>query len=173
MPTFKLNGKNLVHFAAFKNHIGFYPIPSGIKAFKKEVSPYKQGKGSIQFRIDYPVPYDLVDDKDFTVDMVDDYQVLVLQTNDYADTTVENKANILQAISQGTNVLVFTTKSGGGGPATFVLTFESQASRFMTVRPVPNNCEIPASTALRTLGSPRTESSNNWDSIGCQETFLS
>ena len=60
MPTFKLNGKNLVHFAAFKNHIGFYPVPSGIEAFKKELSPYKQGKGSIQFPIDKPIPYDLV-----------------------------------------------------------------------------------------------------------------
>lgn len=60
MPTFKLNGKNLVHFAAFKDHIGFYPIPSGIEAFKKELSPYKQGKGSVQFPIDRPIPYDLV-----------------------------------------------------------------------------------------------------------------
>jgi uncharacterized protein YdhG (YjbR/CyaY superfamily) len=60
MPTFQLNGKNLVFFAAFKNHIGFYPIPSGITAFKKELSPYKQGKGSIQFLLDSPIPYDLV-----------------------------------------------------------------------------------------------------------------
>jgi uncharacterized protein YdhG (YjbR/CyaY superfamily) len=60
MPTFKLNSKNLVHFAAFKNHIGFYPIPSGIEAFKKELSPYKQGKGSVQFPLDKPVPYGLV-----------------------------------------------------------------------------------------------------------------
>src|SRR3990172_10872995 len=60
MPTFKLKGKNLVHFAAFKNHIGFYPIPSGIEAFKKELSSYKQGKGSVQFPMDKPIPYDLV-----------------------------------------------------------------------------------------------------------------
>ncbi len=60
MPTFRLNGKNLVHFAAFKNHIGFYPIPSGITAFKKELSVYKQGKGSVQFPLDRPLPYDLV-----------------------------------------------------------------------------------------------------------------
>jgi uncharacterized protein YdhG (YjbR/CyaY superfamily) len=60
MPTFRLNGKNLVYFAAFKNHIGFYPIPSGIEAFKKELSPYKQGKGSVQFPLDKPVPYELV-----------------------------------------------------------------------------------------------------------------
>jgi len=60
MPTFKLNGKNLVHFAAFKHHIGFYPIPSGIAAFQKELSVYKQGKGSVQFPLDKPMPYDLV-----------------------------------------------------------------------------------------------------------------
>ena len=60
MPTFKLNGKGLVYFAAFKNHIGFYPIPSGIEAFKKELSRYKQGKGSVQFPIDKPIPYDIV-----------------------------------------------------------------------------------------------------------------
>src|SRR5881397_83743 len=60
MPTFKLNGKNLVHFAGYKNHIGFYPVPSGIRAFKKELSQYRTGKGSVQFPIDKPVPYDLV-----------------------------------------------------------------------------------------------------------------
>ncbi|HWM51771.1 MAG TPA: DUF1801 domain-containing protein [Thermoplasmata archaeon] len=60
MPTFKLNGKGLVYFAAFKNHIGFYPIPSGVKAFEKELSPYKQGKGSVQFPIDKPIPHELV-----------------------------------------------------------------------------------------------------------------
>jgi uncharacterized protein YdhG (YjbR/CyaY superfamily) len=60
MPTFRLAGKNLVHFAAFAHHIGFYPIPSGISAFKKELSCYKQGKGSVQFPLDEPVPYDLV-----------------------------------------------------------------------------------------------------------------
>jgi len=60
MPTFKLNGKNLVHFAAFKNHIGFYPIPSGIEAFKEELSAYKQGKGSVQFPLDKPIPYELI-----------------------------------------------------------------------------------------------------------------
>ena len=60
MPTFKLNGKNLVYFAGYKNHIGFYPVPSGIRAFKKELSQYKTGKGSVQFAIDKPVPHDLV-----------------------------------------------------------------------------------------------------------------
>ncbi len=56
IPTFKLNG-NLVHFAAFKNHIGFYPTSSGTAAFKKELSMYKGGKGTVQFPIDKPVPY--------------------------------------------------------------------------------------------------------------------
>jgi uncharacterized protein YdhG (YjbR/CyaY superfamily) len=60
MPTFKLNGKNLVHFAGYKKHIGFYPVPSGIKAFKMELSRYKGGKGSVQFPLDKPIPYDLV-----------------------------------------------------------------------------------------------------------------
>ena len=58
MPTFKLNG-NLVHFAAFKNHIGFYPTPSAIEAFGKEISQYKWAKGSIQFPLDKPIPFDL------------------------------------------------------------------------------------------------------------------
>ena len=60
MPTFKLNG-NLVHFAAFKDHIGFYPIPSGIEAFKEELSPYIRGKGTVQFPLDKPIPYELVE----------------------------------------------------------------------------------------------------------------
>jgi len=60
MPTFKLNGKNLVHFAAWKNHVGFYPIPSGIEAFKKELEPYEKSKGSVQFPLDKPIPYGLV-----------------------------------------------------------------------------------------------------------------
>ncbi len=59
MPTFKLHG-NLVHFAAFKKHIGFYPVPSGIEAFQDELSAYVQGKGSVQFPLDQPTPYDLI-----------------------------------------------------------------------------------------------------------------
>ena len=59
MPTFTLQG-NLVHFAAFKSHIGFYPVPSGIEAFKDELAVYKQGKGSVQFPLDQPIPYDLI-----------------------------------------------------------------------------------------------------------------
>jgi uncharacterized protein YdhG (YjbR/CyaY superfamily) len=60
MPTFKLNG-NLVHFAAFKNHIGFYPIPSGIEAFKQELSPFVAGRGTLRFPLDKPIPYDLIE----------------------------------------------------------------------------------------------------------------
>ena len=59
MPTFTLHG-NLVHFAAFKNHIGFYPTPSGIEAFKQELSPYKGAKGSVQFPMDQPLPLALI-----------------------------------------------------------------------------------------------------------------
>ena len=59
MPTFKLNG-NLVHFAAFKHHIGFYPTPSAISAFEKQLSPYKTSKGAVQFPHDKPIPYELV-----------------------------------------------------------------------------------------------------------------
>ncbi|AIQ51919.1 iron chaperone [Paenibacillus sp. FSL R7-0331] len=59
MPTFDLYG-NLVHFAAFKKHIGFYPAPRGIEAFKDELSVYKGAKGSVQFPLDQPMPYDLI-----------------------------------------------------------------------------------------------------------------
>jgi len=60
IPTFDLNGHHLVHFAGFKNHIGFYPVPSGIEAFKEELAPYKSGKGSAQFPLGQPIPADLV-----------------------------------------------------------------------------------------------------------------
>jgi uncharacterized protein YdhG (YjbR/CyaY superfamily) len=60
MPTFKLKG-NLVHFAAYKNHIGLYPAPSGIEKFKKELSVYKGAKGSVQFPIDKPLPLKLIE----------------------------------------------------------------------------------------------------------------
>jgi uncharacterized protein YdhG (YjbR/CyaY superfamily) len=59
MPTFRLNG-NLVHFAAFQNHIGFYPTPSGIEKFKDELSVYESAKGSVQFPLDQPIPYGLI-----------------------------------------------------------------------------------------------------------------
>lgn len=59
MPTFTLHG-NLVHFAAFKHHIGFYPTPTGIEAFQKELAPYKGAKGSVQFPLDQPLPLPLI-----------------------------------------------------------------------------------------------------------------
>ena len=59
MPTFYLKG-NLVHFAAFQKHIGFYPIPTGIKKFEKELSVYHMGKGSVQFPLDKPISYELI-----------------------------------------------------------------------------------------------------------------
>ena len=59
MPTFVLNG-NLVHFAAYKNHIGFYPAPSGIDTFIDELAPYRTGKGTLQFPIDKPIPFDII-----------------------------------------------------------------------------------------------------------------
>lgn len=59
IPTFVLKG-NLVHFAAFKNHIGFYPTPQGIEEFADELAPYASGKGSAQFPLDKPIPFDLI-----------------------------------------------------------------------------------------------------------------
>ena len=59
IPTFALHG-NLVHFAAFKNHIGFYGTPDGHAAFAAELAGYKQGKGSVQFPLDQPLPLDLI-----------------------------------------------------------------------------------------------------------------
>ena len=59
MPTFMLKG-NLVYFAAFKKHIGFYPIPTGIEKFEKELAVYKQGRGSVQFPLDQRMPYGLI-----------------------------------------------------------------------------------------------------------------
>ena len=60
MPAFKTNGKPLVYFAAFKHHIGFYATPTGHNEFEKELSNYKQGKGSVQFPINKPLPLDLI-----------------------------------------------------------------------------------------------------------------
>jgi uncharacterized protein YdhG (YjbR/CyaY superfamily) len=59
LPTFRLNG-NLIHFGAFKTHIGVYPAPRAIEAFHKELSPYEGGKGTIRFPLDKPIPYDLI-----------------------------------------------------------------------------------------------------------------
>ena len=60
IPTFKLNSKNLVHFSAFKEHIGFYPTPAGIEKFRKELSAYEGAKGSVKFPLNKPIPYALI-----------------------------------------------------------------------------------------------------------------
>lgn len=59
MPTFYFEG-NLVHFAAFRDHIGFYPTPTGVERFEKELIKYSTSKGTIRFPLDEPIPYDLV-----------------------------------------------------------------------------------------------------------------
>ncbi|MGA9138916.1 MAG: DUF1801 domain-containing protein [Methanocella sp.] len=60
MPAFKLNGRPLVYFAPFSDHIGFFPTASGVEAFKDELTGYKTSKGTIQFPLDKPMPLDLV-----------------------------------------------------------------------------------------------------------------
>ena len=60
IPTFDLNGRHLVHFAGFEKHVGFYPVPTGMEAFKEELKSYKTGKGSVQFPLDQPLPTDLI-----------------------------------------------------------------------------------------------------------------
>ena len=60
MPAYKTHGKPLVYFSGFKNHIGFYATPTGHEAFHEALSQYKQGKGSVQFPLDQPIPFDLI-----------------------------------------------------------------------------------------------------------------
>jgi uncharacterized protein YdhG (YjbR/CyaY superfamily) len=60
IPTFDLNGKHLVHFAAYKKHIGFYPTSSGISAFRKELSEFESARGSVRFPLDKPIPLGLI-----------------------------------------------------------------------------------------------------------------
>lgn len=60
IPTFRLRDKNLVHFAAYKNHLGFYPTSSGIRAFKNDISKYKTSKGTVQFPIHEPMPLAII-----------------------------------------------------------------------------------------------------------------
>ncbi len=60
MPAYKINGNILIYFAGYKNHIGLYATPSGHAAFEKELSKFKQGKGSVQFRLDEPLPFSLI-----------------------------------------------------------------------------------------------------------------
>lgn len=62
MPGYKLNGKALVYFAGYEHHVGFYATPTGHKKFEKQLSKYKQGKGSVQFPIDEPMPIKLITD---------------------------------------------------------------------------------------------------------------
>jgi uncharacterized protein YdhG (YjbR/CyaY superfamily) len=61
IPTFTLKGKYLVYFAAFKKHIGLYPAPRGIEKFKKELSVYEGGKGTVRFPLDRPIPFGLIE----------------------------------------------------------------------------------------------------------------
>lgn len=61
MPAYKTNGKPLVYFAGYKKHIGFYATPTGHEEFAEELSIYKQGKGSVQFPINKPIPYELIE----------------------------------------------------------------------------------------------------------------
>ena len=60
IPTFELNGRNLIHFAAWKKHIGMYPIPAGSEAFEKELAQYMDGKGTLKFPLDKPLPLKLI-----------------------------------------------------------------------------------------------------------------
>ncbi len=60
IPAFELNGRNLVHFAAWKKHIAMYPIPAGSEAFEKELSQYMDGKGTLKFPLDKPLPLKLI-----------------------------------------------------------------------------------------------------------------
>ena len=60
IPTFELDGRNLVHFAVWKKHIGMYPIPAGSEAFKKELAQYTDGKGTLKFPLDKPLPLKLI-----------------------------------------------------------------------------------------------------------------
>jgi uncharacterized protein YdhG (YjbR/CyaY superfamily) len=61
IPTFRLDGTNLVHFAAFKDHLSFFPTSSGVEHFRKELSGFTLSKGTIQIPLDTPVPYNLLE----------------------------------------------------------------------------------------------------------------
>ena len=60
MPTFNLDGRHLIYFAAYKKHIGVYPVPSGDEKFKEQIARYQAGKGTLQFPLDQPIPYTLI-----------------------------------------------------------------------------------------------------------------
>lgn len=61
VPTFRLDGKNVIHFAGFKHHVSVYPAPRGVAEFEDEMAKYKGGKGTVQFPLDKPIPYDLIE----------------------------------------------------------------------------------------------------------------
>jgi uncharacterized protein YdhG (YjbR/CyaY superfamily) len=61
MPTFRLNGKHLIHFAAWKNHIGIYPVPSGTELFQSEIAVYRAVRSSARFPLNKPIPFDLIE----------------------------------------------------------------------------------------------------------------
>lgn len=86
MPTFYLKG-NLVHFAAHKKHIGFYPAPTGIEAFKEQLSEYKGAKGSVQFPLNKPMPYELIREI---------VKFRVAENLKDAEEKLKNKQNIIQ-----------------------------------------------------------------------------
>lgn len=93
MPAFKTLGKPLVYFAAFKNHIGFYATPTGHKAFANELSTYKQGKGSVQFPLNQPIPFNLI------------AQIVEFKHNENLSKTTKNKNPKLPNQEQVTNYL--------------------------------------------------------------------
>ncbi|QIS02662.1 DUF1801 domain-containing protein [Nocardia brasiliensis] len=62
IPTFKVDGHSVVHFAGWKNHVSVYPIPAGDKAFERAVEPYRAGRGTLKFPLTKPIPYDLIAD---------------------------------------------------------------------------------------------------------------
>ena len=61
IPTFRLNGKNVVHFAGWKHHISLYPLPAVDEEYEQEVAPYRSGKGTAKFPLDKPIPYDIIE----------------------------------------------------------------------------------------------------------------
>lgn len=60
VPTYRLNGRSVVHFAGWKEHISLYPVPDGDAAFEKRIRPYRSGKGTLRFPLDRPIPFDLI-----------------------------------------------------------------------------------------------------------------
>ncbi|MGH7196308.1 MAG: iron chaperone [Candidatus Saccharimonadales bacterium] len=61
IPTFKLKGKPVAYFAGYEKHVSVYPVPAGDEVFQKEIAPYRKGKGTLQFPLDKPIPYDLIE----------------------------------------------------------------------------------------------------------------